>query len=220
MQYDRTITPRNNARLCCAQTPCNTTGSLQPRNNARLLQSTQQIRYCCSQGHDTVTKSIGEPLAFAVPPEKLGGEQGVEAELQRWNDAPRCQDLASTDAYSTWQGTWVGPQFRRAVPQLLPNALRTGWSFHPSAAMGGEGCRIETFSREELLSVPPKPDERRETHIYVVGTSVMRGVYHSLLDLLLPQSDKQAFLASMLKKCWGRSDLKKGNLRLTYQDLR
>jgi hypothetical protein len=114
-----------------------------------------------------------------------------------------------------WDGCWVGPDLQLDFDWNTgdKNWLRTGWRFLPSPEMN---CRIETFSAEDLLSIPPAGLDGKEKSIMVIGTSVMRGVFLSMADLLLPFGDKRYFAPSVIGKCWGRAHVKKGNLRLMY----
>ena len=113
-----------------------------------------------------------------------------------------------------FDGTWVGPELEQYLNLNIGgvNWLRNGWGFLPSLEMN---CQIETFSTDDLLSIPPGHDGK-EKSIMVIGTSIMRGVFLSLADLLLPDHDKYAFGQSVINKCWGRVQVKKGNLRLMY----
>ncbi len=155
-------------------------------------------------------------ITISVQEQQLGDRTSLS--LNEWNEAPLCITCYDKiDALSTWDGTWVGPDMQLKFDwDLHRSSLRTGWRFLPSPEMN---CRIEVFSTEDLLSIPPGPDGK-EKSIMVIGTSVMRGVFLSMADLLLPSGDKLVFHGSTIGKCWGRAQLKKGNLRLMYQDFR
>ena len=56
--------------------------------------------------------------------------------------------------------------------------------------------------------------------VYICTNSVTCGLFLSLLDMWLTQSNKAAFISSIINRCWGRAELKEGNLKLTYQDVR
>ena len=144
-------------------------------------------------------------------------EWGASVHYPLWqNWAPLCiTHYDKTDALSMWDGCWVGPDLQLDFDWNTgdKNWLRTGWRFLPSPEMN---CRIETFSAEDLLSIPPAGLDGKEKSIMVIGTSVMRGVFLSMADLLLPFGDKRYFAPSVIGKCWGRAHVKKGNLRLMY----
>ena len=159
-------------------------------------------------------------LPIPVQGEQLN-EQQVSQLLKFWNEAPPCSTLQDkSDALSTWNGHWIGPDLERYLNWSVSgrNWLRNGWRFMPSSYE--MNCQIETFTTEDLLSIPPDPRDKRKKSIFVIGTSIMRGVFLSLVDLLLPIDDKMEFTRSSVANCWGRAQLTKGNLRLTYQDFR
>mmetsp|Transcript_24480 Transcript_24480/g.44995 ORF Transcript_24480/g.44995 Transcript_24480/m.44995 type:complete len:613 (-) Transcript_24480:124-1962(-) len=157
-------------------------------------------------------------LPISVSEELIMGSQYVTLLNKMWDEAPPCQTLwGKMDAISTWDGFWVGPDLVTVATNLENNMLRTGWTFLPSLEMN---CHIETFSSNDLLSIPAGPDNGKlEKSIYVIGTSVMRGVFLALADLLLPGSDK-ASMTGTIGRCWGRAEIQKGNLKLLYQDFR
>ncbi len=120
---------------------------------------------------------------------------------------PPCQSVVGRfDGYSRWNGDWIGPEMKLDVDKI-----RTGWGFLPSHEMG---CKIETFSKEDLLSIPEKKS------IFVVGTSRERGVFLSLVDMLLEPKEKVHFGDSIVSQCWGRAVVEKGNMKVLYQDFR
>lgn len=168
--------------------------------------------YAMYANHITPTVQL-DPIGFtlSVNEEQLGGKY---ASLLLINDLPPCNTLhGKSGALSMWDGTWIGP----GLDLVNDNAIRTGWSFLPSPEMN---CQIETFSTEDLLSIPSGPDGGRDKSILVIGTSVMRGVFLSIADLLLPDGDKVMFGKSVISKCWGRAQVTKGNLMVMYQDFR
>jgi len=115
------------------------------------------------------------------------------------------QQMNNVDIYSQWDGDWLGPDFK------LPNKIRTGWTFVPSPKMN---CKLETFSHNELQNIPKKKK------IFVLGSSILRGVFLSMVDLLLGRREKEMLMQSVIGKCWGRAKVSKGNLELMYQDFR
>ena len=99
-------------------------------------------------------------------------------------------------------GRWLGP----SAPTQRPGGhatLRSGWTFWL------QDCFIP---RVHLAS--------SNRWIMVLGTSVDRGVFLSLVDQLLPSVRKKHFADSEMQKCWGYYDVSAGGLRLTYQDFR
>jgi hypothetical protein len=118
---------------------------------------------------------------------------------------PPCQSRTEKNVYSHWEGDWLGPDFR------LENSIRTGWSFLPSSRMN---CKLETFDAQSLRSLPEKKS------IYILGRSVERGIFLSLVDIMLEEHEKRFLPSSILGKCWGRASITKGNMRVVYQDFR
>jgi len=119
---------------------------------------------------------------------------------------PPCQTLTEIDAFAEWDGDWVGPQLKP------DNALRSGWAFLPSFKK--KNCVLETFDQTDLLSIPEKKS------IHFLGSSRERGIFLSLVDLLLSADEKEHFHSSVVAKCWGRAVITKGNLTISYQDFR
>lgn len=122
---------------------------------------------------------------------------------ERARTAPPCQTRTDPDLYARWDGDWIGPDLWMGADRL-----RTGWSFVPGPRMN---CRIESFSRDELRGVPAK------RKIYVLGSSIQRGVFLSLVDVLMDNYEKKELRDSVIGKCWGRATVTKGNLEVMYQ---
>ncbi|CAM9322880.1 unnamed protein product [Laminaria digitata] len=59
-----------------------------------------------------------------------------------------------------------------------------------------------------------------QTWLLAMGNSILRGAYLSLVDMVLARGQKDNLDTSAIQKCWGFADVRIGNLRLTYQDLR
>lgn len=89
--------------------------------------------------------------------------------------------------------------------------MRTGWYFHPSSSLN---CKIEYFTDRELRLNPT------DKSIYILGSSKERGVFSSLVDMLLDTSEKQGTKHSVIGKCWGRAFIVKNKLKVFYQDWR
>jgi hypothetical protein len=128
----------------------------------------------------------------------------LDAIHDRMNDPP-CYSVDKIDAYAVWDGDWLGPGL--GIEGI--DALRNGWIFLPDKSMN---CTIPTYTQDDLLRV------QEETSIFVFGTSRERGVFLSLLDLLLSPHEKQYLEISVVGKCWGRATVQKGNIKLLYQD--
>jgi len=176
-------------------------------------------------GHE-VGHTRGKPPTTVLPPgwlpipvtEQQLLENRQHASLLLKNLSMEVPPCSTKKRMHPFDGTWVGPELEQYLNLNIGgiNWLRNGWGFLPSLEMN---CQIETFSTDDLLSIPPGHDGK-EKSIMVIGTSIMRGVFLSLTDLLLPDHDKYAFGGSVINKCWGRVQVKKGNLRLMYQDFR
>lgn len=76
-----------------------------------------------------------------------------------------------------------------------------------------DSCKYEYVNSEEIVS------ENKPLWIAFLGTSVSRGWYWSTVDQLV--RDYQTDLRSLAtSKCWGWQDIKLGNTRVSYRDLR
>lgn len=133
--------------------------------------------------------------------EGLATGAGLAQLEERIQDMPPCQTMRNKHVYSHWDGDWLGPDFR------LDNSLRTGWSFLPSR--DAMNCKIETFTPEMIQSIPTKKK------IYILGRSVERGVFFSLVDLMLNTKEKEYLSRSTIGTCWGRALVSKGNLEVS-----
>jgi hypothetical protein len=149
---------------------------------------------------------------------------------------PPCQTVPY-NALVPWQGDWVGPQ---AAPtnntsghQRRHHPLRTGWSFAP------ETCVLETFTAKELYEISKSTtaiatstlstttdhnDATQQTAatttIAVLGTSRERGIFLSIVDMMLNAREKDSLQQSKVGKCWGRASVRLNNLKVIYQDAR
>ena len=61
---------------------------------------------------------------------------------------------------------------------------------------------------------------KENTTIAVLGTSVDRGVFLTMLDMLTDARETQHLKESIVGKCWGRATVQVGGLKVLYQDLR
>ncbi|CBJ33491.1 hypothetical protein Esi_0498_0007 [Ectocarpus siliculosus] len=122
-----------------------------------------------------------------------------EVELSR-KDANN--DIADT----FWRpGTWLSSN----VASAAHGVLRNGWVFQPIS------CVLDTFSYEDLMLLASL--DKEPTWLLVLGGSVQRGVFLTLIDMVLAAGQKNDIISSVLRKCWGYADVQVGNLRLTYQ---
>ena len=111
------------------------------------------------------------------------------------------EDVAST----YWRtGSWISSN----IASAKHGVLRDGWVFQP------QSCVLETFSYEDLILLATLEEP---TWLLAVGNSVLRGVYLTLVDLVLGRGQKDELGTSVIEKCWGFADIRIGNLRLTYQ---
>jgi hypothetical protein len=139
---------------------------------------------------------------FVLTIERQRDDTSIHDRLNR----PPCFSFDETDVYSTWDGDWIGPGLN-----YQGDALRNGWMFVPGESTN---CTISTYTQDQLLNV------EEETSIFVLGTSRERGVFLSLLDILLSPHEKENLDVSVIGKCWGRATVQKGNIKLLYQDFR
>ncbi|CBJ32276.1 expressed unknown protein [Ectocarpus siliculosus] len=127
------------------------------------------------------------------------------------NSLPVCdsQEDGSNDIADTfWRpGTWLSSN----VASAAHGVMRNGWVFQPKS------CVFDTFSYQDLMLLASLDGE--PTWLVVVGGSVQRGVFLTLVDMVLAAGQKDDIATSTLGKCWGYTDLLVGNLRLTYQDV-
>lgn len=102
------------------------------------------------------------------------------------------------------RGSWVSSN----IGSAKHGVLRDGWVFQP------RDCVHETFVYEDLmlLAALEKP-----TWLLAVGNSILRGIYLTMVDMILVRGQKDELDTSVIEKCWGFVDIKIGNLRLTYQ---
>lgn len=106
---------------------------------------------------------------------------------------------------SFWRpGTWLSSN----IASESHGVTSSGWVFQP------KGCVHDTFTRDDLLKLADLEDE---TWLLIMGNSVFRGLYLTLVDMALRKGQKDSLSGSALEKCWGYADLRIGNLRVTYQ---
>eukprot|EP00903_Cladosiphon_okamuranus_P014398 g13366.t1 len=159
----------------------------------------------------------GRPIIGSPFPLTVSGEPAV-----RVDDLPVCGSGSGSSstgngdgnrgeaelASEYWRaGSWVS--WNLASPKH--GVLRDGWVFQP------KDCAYEAFSYEDLMVLASL---KEPTWLLALGNSILRGVFLTLVDMALSKGQKDALSTSVLAKCWGFSDVRIGNLRLTYQDLR
>ncbi|KAJ8050919.1 hypothetical protein HOLleu_04302 [Holothuria leucospilota] len=135
------------------------------------------------------------------------GSKVKEEERRKLADAlPSCQTIPQNNL--SWvEGSWK----TRKIVGSKHGVLRSGWVFQPKI------CSFDTFTTEELAIAAASSEPRS---IIVLGSSTDRGIFLSLVDLILSDRQKNDFDGSDLTKCWGFAELQVGNLRIVYQDFR
>lgn len=138
---------------------------------------------------------IGTPFALTID-----GEPSLDIE-----ELPVCgteeEDIGST----FWRpGTWVSSNLASATHGVM----RDGWVFQPKT------CVYDAFFYEDLMLLAELEDP---TWLLVLGGSIQRGVFLTIVDMALAKGQKDNFHSSALAKCWGFADIHIGNLRITYQ---
>ncbi|CAM9927296.1 unnamed protein product [Ectocarpus fasciculatus] len=155
------------------------------------------------------TSEHGEGLPILGSPFSLTVEG--DSPTMDVNSLPVCssQGDAKKDIGDTyWRpGTWLSSH----VASAAHGVMRNGWVFQPRS------CVFDTFSYEDLMLLASLDEP---TWLLILGSSIQRGVFHSLVDMVLAQGQKDDFSYSIVKKCWGYVNLRIGSLRLTYQDMR
>lgn len=151
----------------------------------------------------------GRPIAGSPFSLTVSGGPAV-----RVDDLPVCGSGSHTNggdseeaevAAEYWRaGSWVSSNL--ASPKH--GVLRDGWVFQP------KDCAYEAFSYDDLMLLA---GQEEPTWLLALGNSILRGVFLTLVDMALAKGQKDAFPTSVLAKCWGFSDVRIGNLRLTYQ---
>lgn len=118
---------------------------------------------------------------------------------------PLCITRNDDTKSSFWRpGSWISSRIAGAKHGVM----RNGWVFQP------ESCAYETFSYEDIIAIANRDTP---TWILVLGGSVQRGLFLTLVDMALANGQKRLFRQSALQKCWGWLDFQVGNFRLSYQ---
>ena len=150
------------------------------------------------------TVPLMEPPSIVIT--NKPGVDSWELVQRRMETLPPCQHVRKPGLYTQWDGDWFGPDLPTSE-----GSLRTGWFFLPGATMN---CKIEMYNDEDLSVIPEMKS------IYVIGSSKERGVFLSLVDMILHDSEKEALEQSVISKCWGRAYVTKSNMKVLYQDWR
>ncbi|KAJ8051092.1 hypothetical protein HOLleu_04532 [Holothuria leucospilota] len=144
----------------------------------------------------------GSPFRLIV----LGIKVNEEAEIKFTDSLPSCQTIPQNNL--SWvEGSWK----TRKLVGSKHGVLRSGWVFQPKI------CSFDIFSQEELAVAAASLDARS---IVILGSSTERGIFLSLVDLILNDKEKALISKSDFSKCWGFAELQVGNLRIIYQDFR
>jgi hypothetical protein len=154
-----------------------------------------------TNGESIATPPIGEEFKFSVV-----DKPGVDSRrllLETIGNMPPCQTVQRGDLYSVWDGTWLGPKLHGGV-----SGMRNGRYFLPSNDMN---CKIEYFTDDDLRR------NSEDRSIYILGSSKERGVFLSLVDMLLDSKEKEHMSESVISKCWGRAFVTKSKLKVFYQ---
>ncbi|XP_071849911.1 uncharacterized protein [Apostichopus japonicus] len=148
------------------------------------------------------TQLPGSPFKLVVD----GPSINEEERRKKADQLPSCQTLPQTDL-SWLEGHWV----TRDLAGEKRGTLRSGWVLQPNR------CTIDIFTKDDLKLAASSPTLKT---ILVLGRSTERGVFLSLVDILLERQEKVNITRSMLWKCWGFMEVRVGNLRFIYQDFR
>jgi len=80
-------------------------------------------------------------------------------------------------------------------------------------------CSLETFTPDDLQTISLSSSEK--TSIAVLGSSIERGVFQSMVDMALRREEKLEFQTSKIGKCWGRASVQiNSGFLMTFQDYR
>ncbi|CAM9651807.1 unnamed protein product [Ascophyllum nodosum] len=138
---------------------------------------------------------IGSPFALTIT-----GEPAIDIDA-----LPTCSSEDVRAAETFWKpGTWVSAN----IASAKHGVTRDGWVFQPKT------CVHDTFSYEDLMLLASLNEP---TWLLVLGSSIHRGVFLTLVDMVLAQGQKDDMGTSTMAKCWGYEDITVGNLRITYQ---
>ncbi|KAJ8051085.1 hypothetical protein HOLleu_04522 [Holothuria leucospilota] len=144
----------------------------------------------------------GSPFRLTIE----GAKVNEEAEIKFTDSLPSCQTIPQNNL--SWvEGSWK----TRKLVGSKHGVLRSGWVFQPKI------CSFDIFTQEELTIAAASSEPRS---IVILGSSTERGIFLSLVDLILSDREKVHFNVSDFGKCWGFAELQVGSLRIIYQDFR
>eukprot|EP00903_Cladosiphon_okamuranus_P011004 g10393.t1 len=153
---------------------------------------------------ELVRRDEGRPIAGSPFSLTITGPPTLDVDK-----LPLCgtdEDEAIEDSF--WRpGTWLSSRIASATHGVI----RDGWVFQPKT------CVYDTFTYDDLMLLASLQEE---TWIMTIGSSVERGLFLSLVDMALARGQKDNIARSIIEKCWGYANIRVGNLRLTYQDIR
>lgn len=150
--------------------------------------------------HDEGRPITGSPFSLTIT-----GEPTLSID-----ELPVCSDSSSSSSTvdieeTFWEpGTWVSSKLASAEHGVT----RNGWVFQPKT------CVHDTFTYDDIMLLASLEEE---TWLLVVGGSVQRGLFLTLVDMMLAAEQKMNLGKSVVQKCWGYADIRVGNLRVTYQ---
>ncbi|XP_071811537.1 uncharacterized protein [Apostichopus japonicus] len=144
----------------------------------------------------------GSPFRLVVE-----GDPVYAVQLGRNADKlPSCQTMQLTRP-SWLDGEWITGN----IAGLKRGVLRSGWVFQP------DWCSFDIFTTKDLAMAAEMTSPKK---IAVLGSSIERGIFFSLVDLLLAKEEKYNLTKSDFRECWGHAHVEVGNLTLLYQDFR
>eukprot|EP00667_Euglena_gracilis_P006945 EG_transcript_7011 len=148
-------------------------------------------RYAVLPGSPFRLNVTGEPANAITAPQRL----------------PRCISQKGWLFGHGWlDGAWVSAR----LASHRDNVLRYGWVYQPRY------CSFDVFSHQHLQAAA----QAAPKWLVFLGTSIQRGIFLTLVDLLLNSAQKAGVYDSITFKCWGWADFRFGNLRLSYGDWR
>lgn len=147
------------------------------------------------ENHDEGMPVEGSPFSLTIT-----GDPAINIDA-----LPTCGAEGRDVADYFWNtGPWVSSN----VASAKHGVTRDGWVFQPKT------CVHDTFSYDDLTLLASLSEP---TWMLVLGGSVQRGIYLTLVDMILAQGQKDNFGTSAIQKCWGYADITVGSLRVTYQ---
>ena len=162
-----------------------------------------------------------------------GSPWKIHVQTARKSHPPIQTDPATptcTTSHSTSKGRW----YRCDHTPSVMSCLRDAWVYVP------DECYYKVWGAEDLFNFGEQVQASRGSApwLVIMGTSVARGTYHSILDLIGNRRDAASIAggatisdfvfgdtvdtpgAGTQVKCWGWSDTQVNNLRLSFQDWR